>query len=78
MRELRLSLTTKYCGFGDAHDHVVLEGGRVIGRIFLHSQVPTETPWFWTITAPDIPPAVDKRGYTATREQAMTDFKARC
>jgi hypothetical protein len=58
-------------------DGLVLDGGRVVGRIFLHAQGPEGTPWFWTITAPDIPPSVDKRGYSTTREQAMTDFKAR-
>jgi hypothetical protein len=74
---LRLSQTAKYFGFGDDDDHVVLDGGRVVGRIFMHPQGPEGTPWFWTITAPDIPPSVDKRGYSTTREQAMTDFKAR-
>ena len=58
-------------------DGLVLDGGRVVGRIFLHAQGPQGTPWFWTITAPDTPPSVDKRGYSATREEAMTDFKAR-
>jgi len=28
-------------------------------------------------TAPDIPPSLDKRGYSATREEAMADFKKR-
>jgi hypothetical protein len=77
MSELRLSQTARYFGFGDADDHVVLDGGRVIGRIFLHPQGPAGTPWFWTITAPDISPSVDKRGYCPTREEAMTAFKAR-
>jgi hypothetical protein len=77
MSELRLSQTAKYFGFGDTNDHVVLDGGRVIGRIFLHPQGPEGEPWFWTITAPDIPPSNDKRGYSATRERAMVDFKAR-
>ena len=74
---LTLSPTTKYFGFGDKDDYVVLDGGRVIGRIFLHRQAPEGAPWFWTITAPDIPPSIHKRGYCATREQAMADFKAR-
>jgi len=77
MANLTLSPTKKYFGFGDKDDYVVLDGGRVIGRIFLHPQGPEGEPWFWTITAPDIPPSNDKRGYSKTREQAMVDFKAR-
>jgi hypothetical protein len=34
-------------------------------------------PWFWTITAVEFPPSVYNKGYSATREQAMADFKAR-
>ena len=33
-------------------------------------------PWFWTITAMDYPRTIHSRGYSATREQAMADFKA--
>jgi len=74
---LALSPTMKYFGFGDNDDYVVLDGGRVIGRIFLHPQDPDGAPWLWTITVPDIPPSIDKHGYSATRERAMVDFKAR-
>jgi hypothetical protein len=35
-----------------------------------------ETPWFWTITA-RVPQGTDERGYAATREEAMAQFKAR-
>jgi len=59
MANLALSPTMKYFGFGDKDDYVVLDGGRVIGRIFLHPQAPDSAPWFWTITAPDIPPSID-------------------
>jgi hypothetical protein len=31
----------------------------------------------WSITAMDHPPSVYNKGYAATREQAMADFKAR-
>jgi hypothetical protein len=73
---LILSPTKKYFGFGE--NDFVVDGGRVIGRIFLQPQAPEGRPWFWTIAAPDIPPLLDKRGYAATREEAMADFKARC
>jgi len=52
-------------------------GDSGFGRIFLQPQSPEGRPWFWTITAPDIPPSLDKRGYSATREEAMAAFKAR-
>jgi hypothetical protein len=51
--------------------------GKVVGRIMLHSQAPKDQPRFWTITAREIPPSVHNHGYSATREQAMADFKAR-
>jgi hypothetical protein len=49
----------------------------VVGRITLHPQAPKDKPWFWTITARQIPPSVHNRGYSTTREEAMTDFKTR-
>jgi hypothetical protein len=60
----------------DNDDYVVLHDGHVIGRIMLHPQVPEGRPWLWTITAMDYPPTIHSRGYSATREEAMTDFKA--
>jgi hypothetical protein len=68
MSNLILSPTRKYFRIGDKDDYVVLDGRRVIGRIMLRRP---GHPWFWTITAPDIPPSLDKRGYSATREEAM-------
>jgi hypothetical protein len=41
-----------------------------------HPQAPKAEPWFWTIVQ-GIKPALDSRGYAATREQAMRDFKTR-
>jgi hypothetical protein len=43
----------------------------------LHQQAPKDQPWFWTITAREIPPSIHNRGYSTTREQAMAEFKAR-
>jgi hypothetical protein len=77
MSNLVLASTRKYFGFGGSDDYVILGGGRVIGRILLHPQAPEDQPWFWSITATDFPPSVYNKGYSATREQAMADFKAR-
>ena len=73
---LTLASTKRYFGFGDKDDHVVLDGGRVIGRIFITPQAPQAGPWFWTITAMEYPRTIHSRGYSETREQAMADFKA--
>jgi hypothetical protein len=57
-------------------DYDVFDGDRHIGRIMLHTQAPEGQPWFWTITA-RVPQSTQDRGYAASREQAMADFKAR-
>ena len=51
--------------------------GKVLGRIMRHPQAPDIHPWLWTITAGEIPPSVHNHGYSGTRDQAVTDFKAR-
>jgi hypothetical protein len=58
------------------NDFDVLDAGRSIGRIFLSPQAPQGRPWFWMITAHDYPRSIHTRGYSATRELAMADFKA--
>jgi hypothetical protein len=63
-------------GFDARNDYVVIDGDRVIGRIFLSPRSPPGRNWMWTITARDKPPSIHNRGYSATREQAMADFKA--
>ena len=77
MNSLILKTTRSQYGkpFNDADDYVVLNDGRVIGRIFQQPQAPQGQPWFWTITAREHPPSIHSRGYSATREQAMADFK---
>jgi len=48
--------------------------GQVVGRIFLSLTAPQDRIWFWTITA-RMPQQPTERGYTATREAAMTAFR---
>ena len=57
-------------------DYYVRDQAHVVGPITLHPQAPRDKPWFWTITAREIPPSVHNHGYSTTRERAMTDFKA--
>jgi hypothetical protein len=59
-------VTQKHYRIGDKNDYCLLDGGRVIGRIFLHPQAPEGRPWFWTIKASEIPPSIT-RLFTNTR-----------
>jgi hypothetical protein len=71
-----LKKTASIYGIGGSNDYTVLNGDRVIGRIFLSPAAPRDCNWMWTITARDYPPSIHSRGYSATREQAISDFKA--
>ena len=57
------------------NDFDVCESNRCIGRIFLSPQSPPDRNWMWTINGRDYPRSIHSRGYSATREQAMADFK---
>ena len=58
-------------------DYYVRDQARnvVVGVIRLHPQAPKDRPWFWTLTAREIPASIHNSGYSATREQALADFK---
>jgi hypothetical protein len=58
------------------NDFDLLDADRCVGRIFLSPQSPPDRNWMWTITARDYPPTIHSRGYSATREEAMMEFKA--
>jgi hypothetical protein len=75
MSTLTLATTSRYFRSGGPDDYVVLDHGRVIGRVMLHPRAPYRHPWFW-ITAVEFP-SVYSKGYSETREQALADFKAR-
>jgi hypothetical protein len=57
-------------------DYDVFHSDRHVGRILLYPQAPQGQPWLWTITA-QVPQYLHDRGYAASREQAMADFKVR-
>jgi alkylated DNA nucleotide flippase Atl1 len=70
-------LKLKPTGLGQPNDYEVLDPNRrPIGRIMQTHAASRDTPWFWTITA-RVPQSTHDRGYAATREEAMADFKAR-
>jgi len=58
-----------------ADDYDVFECDHHIGRIMWTHTASRETPWFWSITVRVSQQPTD-RGYAATREAAMADFKA--
>src|SRR5262245_28198380 len=67
--------SNKNRGGGD-DDFDVYYGDRVIGRIVRHPQASREAPWFWAITSEGYNASLADRGYAASREDAVVQFKA--
>ena len=76
MTELVLKKIGKHFGVDpwleSKNDYLVLNEGRIIGRIVKRACSPNGRPWVWTITMR----ASFFNGYSDTCEQAMVDFKA--
>jgi hypothetical protein len=52
-----IKASKSFGGVWSHDDYIVRDLGRnvVVGRIMLHPQAPKDQPWFWTITAREIP-----------------------
>jgi hypothetical protein len=76
---LKRASLSRPSGKWSADDYDVVErdqhGEKDVGRIMRAPQAPEGTPWFWSITA-RVPQYPHDRGCAATREDAMTAFKA--
>lgn len=55
--------------------YAVFDHDRCVGHIMRTSQSPEGKPWFWTIFV-NCPDGMNDRGYAASREEAIADFKA--
>jgi hypothetical protein len=75
MLTLKRSSKSRPSGEWSDDDYDVFDGDRYIGCIVWTHAGPEGRRWFWSITV-RIPQSLSDRGYAASRDDAMVDFKS--